>query len=150
MATNSKYNFISPTLKFCIAGIFMPGFTAVAIFGLQMGIAFFGVECSNAWTILWTLTTTGMVVAPFIFIRLMDKRLSEGYNLTIDKLIFFNIIEYIFIQASLTMLFTKGHTLCYVTDGQNGIEFAFTGWMALPVLVVLSLKFDNMREEYMK
>jgi hypothetical protein len=75
----------------------------------------------------------------------MNKRILEGYNLTTDKLIIFNIIEYVFIQATLATFFTSGQTLCYVTDGQNGLEFAFTGWMALPFLIVLSLVFDNLR-----
>ena len=77
----------------------------------------------------------------------MNKRLSEGYNLTTDKLIIFNIIEYTFIQATLAIFFTNGQMLCYVTDGQNGLELAFTGWMALPFLTVLSLVFDNLREK---
>jgi hypothetical protein len=86
------------------------------------------------------------VTAPFIFIRQMNKKLSKGYNLTTDKLTIFNIIEYTFIQATLATFFTNGQTLCYVSDGQNGLEFAFTGWMALPFLVALSLLFDNLRQ----
>ena len=146
MTTNKKTSYIKSTLKFCIAGLFIPGFTAIAILGLQMGLGLLGIECSTSWTILWTLTTIGLVTAPFIFIRQMNKRLSEGYNLTTDKLTIFNIIEYTFIQATLATFFTSGQTLCYVSDGQNGLEFAFTGWMALPFLVALSLLFDNLRE----
>jgi hypothetical protein len=145
MTTEKKYIFRNQTLKFCIAGLFMPGFTAIAILGLQMGIEFLGVECSYSWTILWTLTAIGMLITPLVFIRLMNKRLMKGYNLTADKLIIFNIIEYIFIQATLATFFTRGQTLCYVTDGQNGLEFAFTGWLALPFLIVLSLLFDYLR-----
>lgn len=111
-----------------------------------MGIGLLGIECSNSWTVLWTLTAIGTVTAPFIFVRIMNKRLLEGYNLTTGKLMIFNIIEYTFIQCTLATFFTSGPTLCYVTDGQNGLEFVFTGWMALPFLVVLSLVFDNLRE----
>jgi hypothetical protein len=112
-----------------------------------MGFEFVGIECASSWTIVWTLTTVGLVAAPIFFVRLMNKTLSAGYNLTTDKLIIFNIVEYTFIQGTLAAFFTNGRTLCYVTDGQNGLEFAFTGWMALPFLVVLSLVFDKMREE---
>jgi len=112
-----------------------------------MGLGLLGVECSTSWIVLWTLTTIGMVTAPLIFIRQMNRRLSEGYNLTTDKLAIFNIIEYIFIQATLATFFTSGRTLCYMTDGQNGLEFVLTAWMALPFLVVLSLVFDNLREK---
>jgi hypothetical protein len=147
MTTKKKYNFISPTLKFCIAGIFIPGFTAVAILGLQRGIGLLGFECSVSWIILWILTSVGMVTAPFIFVRLMNKRLSDGYNLTTDRLMIFNVIEYFFLQATLAIFFTNAHTLCYVTDGQNGLEFVFSGWIALPILIMLSFKFDNLREE---
>ena len=146
MTTKKKFNFINQTLKFCIAGFFIPGFTAIAILGLQMGIGLLGIECSKSWIILWTLTTVGAVVAPLVFVRLMNKRLLEGYNLTANKLIIFNLVEYAFIQGTLAAFFTNGQTLCYVSDGQNGLEFAFTGWMSMPFLIVLSLLFDNIRE----
>jgi hypothetical protein len=138
--------YFTPTLKFSIAGLFIPGFTAILIFGLQMGIGLFGIECSNSWTILWTLTTIGAVITPFVFVRLMNKRILNKGNLTTDKLLIFNIIEYTFIQCTLTTLYTNGQTLCYRTDGQNGLEFVFTGWIAIPILVALSYLFDNLRE----
>ena len=146
MTAKKKFNFINQTLKFCIAGLFIPGFTAIAILGLQMGVGFLGIECSKSWIVVWTLTTVGAVVAPLVFIRLMNKRLLEGYNLTATPLIIFNIIEYAFIQSTLATFFTNGKTLCYVSDGQNGLEFVFTGWMSMPFLVALSLVFDNIRE----
>ena len=146
MTPKKKYNFITPTLKFCIAGFFIPGFTAIAIIGLQMGIGLLGIECSKSWKVLWTVTTIGAVIAPVVFVRLMNKSLLEGYNLATSKLIVFNVVEYTFIQCTLATLFTSSQTLCYVTDGQNGLEFAFTGWMALPCLIVLSMVFDNLRE----
>jgi hypothetical protein len=78
--SKKEYNFISPTLKFCIAGLFIPGFTAVAILGIQMGISLLGIECSIAWIVLWTLTTIVMVAAPFVFVQHMNKQLSGGFN----------------------------------------------------------------------
>jgi hypothetical protein len=147
MNTKNKYNFFASTLKFCIAGFFIPGFTAIAIFGVQIGIVFLGIECADSWAILWTMTTVGLVIAPIVFVRLMNKTLKTGYNLTKGELITFNVIEYTFIQATLAVFFTNGRTLCYVTDGQNGLELVFTGWMALPFLAVLSLVFDKFREE---
>jgi hypothetical protein len=146
MTTEKKYSFISPTLKFCIVGLVIPGFTAIAILGLQMGIGLLGIECSNSWKILWTLTTIGAVTAPFIFVRIMNKSLLEGYNLGTDRLVIFNIIEYTFIQCALATFFTNGQTLCFVSDGQNGLEFALTGWMAMPFLIALSLVFDYLRK----
>lgn len=56
---------------------------------------------------------------------------------------FFNLIEYIFIQASLALFFTSGQTLCYVSDGQNGLELVFTAWIALPILIGLSVLFNQ-------
>jgi hypothetical protein len=146
MTTKKKISYISSTLKFCIAGLLIPGFTAIVILGLQMGLGLLGIECSRSWTILWVLTTIGAVTAPIVFIGLMNKRLSEGYVLTTDKLLIFNIIEYIFIQCTLASFFTSGQTLCYVSDGQNGIELVFTAWMALPFLIGLSWWFDKLRE----
>jgi hypothetical protein len=59
---------------------------------------------------------------------------------------FFNIIEYTLLQASLASLFTNGQTLCYVTDGQNGLEFAFTGWFAIPIVFLLSVLFQQVQK----
>ncbi len=145
MTTKKNQSFISSTLKFCIAGLFIPMVTVYAIVGLQMGIDYLGIECKTSWTILWTITTVGAIAAPFVFVRLMNKKLSTRYNFSNDKLLNFNIIEFTFIQCSLATFFTNGQTLCYGNGGQNGIEFMFTGWLALPFLIVLSLTFDNLR-----
>ena len=145
MTKKKNQSYISSTLKFCIAGLFIPMVTVYTIVGLQMGIDYLGIECNTSWTILWTITTVGAIVAPFVFIRLMNKKLSTGYNFSNDKLLNFNIIEFAFIQCSLGTFFTNGQTLCYGNGGQNGLEFMFTGWLALPFLIVLSLTFDNLR-----
>jgi hypothetical protein len=145
MTKKKNQSYVSSTLKFCIAGLFIPMVTVYAIVGLQMGIDYLGIECKTSWTILWTITTVGAITAPFVFVRLMNKKLSTGYNFSNDKLLNFNIIEFTFIQCSLATFFTNGQTFCYGNGGQNGIEFMFTGWLALPFLIVLSLTFDNLR-----
>jgi hypothetical protein len=147
MITEKRYTFTRQTLKFCIAGFLIPGFTAIAILGLQMGIVFLGLECASSWTILWVLTTVGLVLAPIVFVRRMYKTLETGYHLPPAKLITFNVVEYIFVQATLAAFFTNGRTLCYATDGQNGLEFVLTGWMALPPLILLSFVFDKLHVE---
>ena len=146
----SKFSYINNTLKFSIAGFFIPGFTLFIFFGPQMGLTFLGIECSNAWKVIWTLTAIGMLVSPVIFTRMMIRRASEGFHLTTKELTFFNILEYTFIQATLGSLFTNGKTLCYVSDGQNGIELIFSGWMAIPFLILISLFFDFAKEKIME
>jgi hypothetical protein len=139
-----KYSFTSQTLKFCIAGFFIPGLTAIAIIGLQMGIALSGIECSVTWTLLWILTAIGMVIAPLLFIRRMNGRIAARQTLTTREFTVFNVIQYTLVQATLASFFTSGYTLCYVSDGQNGMEFVLTGWMALPLLIVMSLFLDSL------
>jgi hypothetical protein len=146
MSEKKTFNFIKPTLKFSLLGLFIPGFTAVLILGLQQGIELLGIECSQTWSILWSLTAIGSIAAPIVFIVIIEKKIFEDNKLKIKYINIFNIIEYIFIQCSLAYFFTNGKTLCYVTDGQNGIEFGFTGWMAIPILIVLSLIFDIVRK----
>jgi hypothetical protein len=101
----------------------------------------------DAWTIIWTITTIGLVTAPFVFIKQMNKKLSTGYNFTSDKLLLFNVIEFTFIQCTLASFFTTGQILCYGNGGQNGLEFIFTGWLALPFLVLLSIVFDRFKRK---
>jgi len=145
MTAKKTQSYISSTLKFCIAGLLIPMLTVYVIVGLQMGIELLGIECKTSWTVLWTITSIGIVIAPFIFIRLMNKKLATGYNYSNDKLLNFNIVEYTCIQCILATLFTNRQTLCYGNGGQNGMEFMFTGWLALPFLIIFSLVFDNLR-----
>ena len=146
MAQTTSFSFTTYTKKFCIVGLFIPGFTVFPIVGLQMGIERSGVECSASWPLLWTITSIGMVVAPIAFIQQMLSKLRRSERMTTFNLMTFNIAEYILIQSSLAFFFTTGRTLCHVADGQNGIEFVFTAWMSLPILIVLSLLFDKIWE----
>ncbi len=81
-----------------------------------------------------------------VFIALLFRRFRRGFYLSTKTLLTFNILEYTFIQCTFASFFTNGRTLCYVSDGQNGIEFVFTGWIALPILALLSFLFDKLIE----
>lgn len=145
--TNKSFNyFIKPTLKFSLAGISIPGFTAILFFFVQIGLTYLGIECSMAWTILWIVTTIGAVASPIIFIRKLKKSIQQGHDLTSRETTIFNLIQYSFIQCSFTALFSSSKTLCYASDGQNGLQFMFTGWIAIPLLIILSLAFDQIRK----
>ncbi len=151
MKISDNYYCTKTTLKFCIAGIFIPGFTAVGLLKLQEGIQGSRASCEESWSILWTLTTVGVFVAPValagaLWIMWKRKRALLLKSLWLMKaLMIFNILEYSFIQCSFAALMTDGNILCYGSGGQNGLEFVFTGWLALPVLVILSLVLDRMK-----
>ena len=38
---------------------------------------------------------------------------------------------------------TNANTLCYVSDGENGLEFIFTAWLGLPIIMVFSYIFSQ-------
>jgi hypothetical protein len=147
MNKKKDINYIQATLKFCVAGLFIPGITVFPIFGFQWLLQNGGVDCKASWVIIWTTYLIGALVTPFIFIWLMYRKLATGYNLTTDKLTYFNLAEYMFIQCTLASLFTTGQTLCYGHPAQNGIEFIFTGWLALPILIGLSYVFEQLRKK---
>jgi hypothetical protein len=112
-----KFNFTKPTLIFAIVGLFIPGFTAIGLLGLQMLLSNLGIECSTAWTIIWTTTIIGGLILPYFFYRYISILTVDKLQSLKTQLTFFNLLEYIFIQSSLTPLFTNGRTLCYVSDG---------------------------------
>ena len=141
-----KYNFLKSTLKFCILGFLIPGFTAIFLLGIQSLFMKTGVECSMAWELIWLITSIGMVILPFFFINYLRKTSNQNLQSLKTRLFFFNLIEYIFIQATLASLFTNGDNLCNVTDGQNGLEFVFTAWLALPILLLFSYVFKKISE----
>lgn len=127
---------------FCLIGFFIPGFTAILLLGIQMLLTEIGIECANSWKLIWTGTWIGMILLPILFFRYLDRKPTETYQKLKTNLILFNLFEYLFIQASLASLFTNGNTLCYGSGGQNGIEFAFTAWLALPILIIFSYFFE--------
>ena len=139
-----KFNFVKPTLTFLIIGVFIPGFTAIVLLGFQMLLTVIGIECTNAWTVIWTITTAAAIILPFLFLRQIISLPKEKLGILKTRLIVFNALEYIFIQSSLAPLFTNGRTLCYGAGGQNGLELIFTAWLALPLLLGFSL-FLNYR-----
>jgi hypothetical protein len=146
MTSYQKFSFIRPTLKFAIAGIFIPGFTAILIFLPQMGMQYLGMECALNWKIIWVLSGIGTVVFPYWFIRQHNRRIAMGATTTAADINFFNVIEYTFIQCAFSSFVTTSHTLCYVTDGQNGLELVFTGWIAIPFVIAISYFFDYLRD----
>jgi hypothetical protein len=64
-----KFNFIKPTLIFTIVGLLIPGFTAIGLLGFQMLLSKIGIECSTAWTVIWTTTTIAGLFLPYLFYR---------------------------------------------------------------------------------
>jgi hypothetical protein len=145
MQTNQSkidFNFIMPTFIFCIVGVFIPAFSAIFLFGIQMLLTQLGIECSNAWTIIWTFTWAGMIILPLIFIIFLAKENHQQERSLIVKLILFNVLEYVFIQASLGSLMSSGKMVCYGKDGQNGLELILTAWISLPILFIFGLIFN--------
>jgi len=149
MAGNGKFSYTNSTLKFSIAGFFIPGFTAIILLGFQMGLTLLGLECSVAWKVIWTITTIGAIGAPILFVRIMDRTMMAGFHLTSKETIFFNLIEYTFIQCTLAFPISTGQRLCHGRDGQNGLELVFTAWAAIPILILIALTFDYLKRKKM-
>ena len=144
MTSNKKFNFTRTTFKFGIAGIFIPGFTAIAILAPVTIFRALGIECYVVWTIWWALTTIGAIVAPLTFWKMILKKLSDNQTMTTASVTIFNLLEYTFLQSAFSVFFSSAETRCYGTDGQNGLEFAFTAWIAVPFLILISWLFDNL------
>ena len=138
-----KFSFLKLTLFFSVIGIFIPVLASNILFLSQRLLSLVGLECSNAWTIIWALSGLFALVLPILFFRHISKRSEGKIKGLVVKLILFNLIEYILIQSCLTPLFTRGHSICYGVDGQNGLEMIYTAWLALPILVSFSMFFDK-------
>ena len=137
-----KFNFLKSTLIFSIIGLFIPVFTAIGLLLIQMFLSKFRIECSVAWEMIFYSSIGCAIIFPVLFCRhIMNLEVNNSQSLRL-KLIVFNIVEYIFIQASIGSLFTNGNALCYANGGQNGIELIFSGWFAIPILLIFSAIFS--------
>ena len=140
---NKKFDFLKPTIIFSLIGIFIPGFTVIVLIGTQKLLSSVGIECTISWKIIWSLTTIIGIGLPIIFTKYIRNITIEKLKTLKTKLIIFNLVEYICIQSSFGSLFSNSNTLCYESDGQNGLELVFTAWLALPILVILSILFNR-------
>lgn len=141
--TKTKFNFLLNSFIFSIIGLFIPGFTAVFIFLIQMLFVKLGIGCSNSWKIIWSISWIGALILPYYFYRYFKKvKFQNLYSLK-TKLLLFNFLEYCFLQMSIGSLLTSANTLCYVSDGQNGLELVFTAWLGLPILMIFSYIFSH-------
>jgi hypothetical protein len=138
-----KFNFIKPTIIFSIIGIFIPGFTAIGILGIQMLLTSFGIGCSIAWKGIWIFSILSSLILPFLFYVHIQKMNQKKLRNLKTYLNIFNLFEYILIQASLSIFFTTGEILCYGGGGQNGIGLAFSAWFAIPILICFSYIFTK-------
>lgn len=135
-----RFSFTRPTLFFCLAGIFLSGFTVIGLAFVQMLLESFGIGCPRAWNIIWTITSIVAIVVPTVsYLHLKKIKLHQVTSFTIV----FNLIEFICIQSGLLPLFITAKNLCYSSDGQLVFVFIITAWGSLPVLVLLNLLFDR-------
>ena len=143
------FSFVGRTGYFLIAGFFIPGFTVIILVGLQLLFTKLGVECSLAYKIVFTISIIGAFITPYFFIRYFAKVDFSKVDMS-KRLVLFNIAEYIFIQGGLALFFSNTNTLCYVIDGQNGMELIFFGFVALPILILLSWLFDVLHKKHLQ
>lgn len=136
-----NFDFVHPTLVFCAIGLFIPGFSAVLLVGMQTLLTQLGMKCNTSWLAIWTIAWIGMFLAPALFIMYLKDKNYRGNSSLKWKLNLFNLLLYIFMQASFSSLISDANMLCYGTDGQNGLELVFTAWLSLPILLILSFAF---------
>jgi hypothetical protein len=128
------------TRIFIIVGIFLPAGGAIVILSLQTLISFIGVECSKAFLIIKYFSLAGGIIMPIIFFNYFTTARIRYLALTIT---FFNVLQYIFIQAFFGLIWENPRALCYGSDGQLGMFFVPAAWAALPVLYVCGLIFEK-------
>lgn len=80
------FNFLKDTIIFCVLGIFIPRFTAVLFFLLQILTDKLNIGCEVYWTSIWIVTSIISLIAPLIYYKTIEKT----KNTTLTKLTLFN------------------------------------------------------------
>lgn len=141
--TRKKFNFLINSLIFSLIGIFIPGFTLVFIFLMQKLSDEAGLECSMFWKATWIMGWIGTLSLPYYFYHHFKSVKLKNLHLLKTHLLLFNFLFYISLQISFGSFMTNANTLCYVSDGENGLEFIFTAWLSLPIIMVFSYIFSQ-------
>lgn len=140
-----EFTFVSYAVLFGIAGIFICGFTLVFLAAIQHVVEILTNDCVSAMKWMWSFCLVGLAVTPVIFYKfLMSKPVHSKQTLQ-KQYALFNLLMYMFIQTSLGVFTSDPEILCYATDGQNGLELAFNGWLSIPFLVLIALYLKKKR-----
>ena len=84
------FSFVGHTGYFLIAGIFIPGFTAIILVGCQLFLTKLGVECPLAYKIVFAISAIGALITPYFFIRYFEK--VDFTKVDMSKLLIFLIL----------------------------------------------------------
>lgn len=140
---DTRYKFIGPTISFSLIGIIISAFPAIILLGSESGLEKLGLDCIEAMSVIWHFAVCICVLLPvffFFYLRRSERWFSDlGIK---RRVIFFNSALYVCIPAALEPYFSTAHTLCYVSDGQNGLELVFSAWLSLPILLLISVAFE--------
>jgi hypothetical protein len=145
---SKPFSFVGKTGYFLIAGVFIQCLTAMLLLGFQMLLEKAGVECPVAFAIVFLGAFIAAFIIPNLFIRYFTKVDFTKVDMS-RRLILFNFAELTCIQGGLSLFFSDPNTLCYVSDGQNGMEIFFAGVIALPILILLSWRFDTLHKKHL-
>ena len=141
--TRTKFNFLINSLIFSLIGIVIPGFTLVFMFLMQKLFDEAGLECSMFWKATWIVGWTGSLILPYYFYNHFKCVKQKNLHLLKTHLLLFNFLFYISLQISFGCIMTNANNLCYVSDGQNGLELIFAAWLGLPIIMVFSYIFSQ-------
>ena len=128
-----KFNFLKSTLIFCAIGFFIPGFTAILFFLIQISLEKLGIDCETYWKYTITITSILSLISPFFYFKYLQKNKNPNRS----NLLLFNISEYCFLQISLAQFCITSNTICF-GQSDGALIFGFTAWIALPILVCFS------------
>lgn len=127
-------------------GLLVPGFTVIVILGLHEAIAFTGFNCISAWNIIWFISGVVALFTPYIFTKTIIRSSNVKKLETQFKL--FCLLEYISLQAIIGAYFTEADILCYGRDGQIGLEFVLTGWIAALTILASGFFYEWVYKKY--
>lgn len=142
-----RWTFTKPTLYFLIAGIFLPPITAISLLLIQILLTSLGIECSVAWNTIFWISKASVIIFPILFFIFSKSKLKKAKSIALDITIF-NFVEFLLVQSSLALFLEDAKTLCYSSDGQIGLGLVLVGWAAIPILLLLSIIFDQLNEVF--
>ena len=138
------YNYIFTTFIFCIIGLFAPAISMLLISGFQLLISTIRISCEDSWHLIWAISWIGLIIWPILFFQLLYIKKSSEIRKIKNRLIWLNTLGYLSIQISVGSLLSSAEILCYGIDGQIGLEYVFTAWLALPILFLFSVILDRL------
>lgn len=147
-AYNVNFLITKYTAVFCAFTPVLCVINALLFFWVSSLLESFDIECSTAIDYIITSGCVCSLLIPIVFFYFVSKIKFSSRQKLVSFIYVYSFVEILSIEIAFERFLSSPHILCYVSDGQNGLELIFGGIIAAVITFTISLLSDSIQYIY--